>query len=210
MPPGAEDEAADCHANQWPAHVDANERPGICFESRKHRNRSVFHEHKREPARERDLQTAEGTCRVEPRDQHRQSVNDDDRCDEREHIRANIMGALDVGHRAGVQIEPLLAENRVPSPANEKIDNDQNPNREMIDLRVHKTLEIIQASELRLQLNSGTARSPRMLGRSISIKIRSGEWERILDQFKARFRVIRNDDFHNIEPEKNIRIVEHT
>jgi len=119
------------------------------------------------------------------------------------------MGALDVGHRAGVQIEPLLAENRVPTPANEKIDNDQNPNREMIDLRVHKTLEIIQASELRLQLNSGTARSPRMLGRSISIKIRSGEWERILDQFKARFRVIRNDDFHNIEPEKNIRVVEH-
>ena len=119
------------------------------------------------------------------------------------------MGALDVGHRAGVQIEPLLAENRVPTPANEKIDNDQNPNREMIDLRVHKTLEIIQASELRLQLNSGTARSPRMLGRSISIKIRSGEWERILDQFKARFRVIRNDDFHNVEPEKNIRVVEH-
>ncbi len=42
------------------------------------------------------------------------------------------------------------------------------------------------------------------------IKIRFGQRERVLDQFKARFRVIRNDDFHNIEPEKNIRIVEHS
>src|SRR5213596_1327498 len=43
-----------------------------------------------------------------------------------------------------------------------------------------------------------------------SIKIRLRERERVLDQFKARFRVIRNDDLHDIEPEKNIGIVEHS
>ena len=42
-----------------------------------------------------------------------------------------------------------------------------------------------------------------------SIKIRLRERECILDQFKAWFRVIRNDDFHNIEAKKNIGIVEH-
>ena len=42
-----------------------------------------------------------------------------------------------------------------------------------------------------------------------SVEIWLRERECILDQFKAWFRVIRNDDFHNIEAKKNIGIVEH-
>ena len=43
----------------------------------------------------------------------------------------------------------------------------------------------------------------------LSVEIRLREWECVLDQFKAWFRVVRNDDFHDIEAEKNIGIVEH-
>src|SRR5206468_9627766 len=49
------------------------------------------------------------------------------------------MRALDVGHGAGVQIEPFLAEDGVPAPADELMYNDQEPNCEMIDFRVHKS-----------------------------------------------------------------------
>src|SRR5262249_49492501 len=41
------------------------------------------------------------------------------------------------------------------------------------------------------------------------IEIGLREWECVLDQFKPWFRVVCNDDFHHVEPEKNIRIVEH-
>ena len=44
---------------------------------------------------------------------------------------------------------------------------------------------------------------------SKSVEIRLRKWERVLDQFKPWFRVVCNDYFHNIEPEKNIGIVEH-
>ena len=37
---------------------------------------------------------------------------------------------------------------------------------------------------------------------------RFGKGEGVLDQFQTWFRVIRYDDLHNIEPEKNVRIVE--
>src|SRR5438552_17966914 len=79
------------------------------------------------------------------------------------------MRALDVGHGAGVQIEPFLAEDGVPAPADELMYNDQEPNCEMIDFRVHKSLRIIQASELGLQVDSGTGRSPGHVGDHIWI-----------------------------------------
>jgi hypothetical protein len=44
--------------------------------------------------------------------------------------------------------------------------------------------------------------------RSIEVGLR--ERECVLDQFKAWFRVIRNDDFHDIKAKKNIGIIEHT
>ena len=58
--PRAEDDAADRESDQRPAHVDQDERPGICFESGEHGNGRVFDEKKREPADERDLQP--GDC----------------------------------------------------------------------------------------------------------------------------------------------------
>lgn len=44
-------------------------------------------------------------------------------------------------------------------------------------------------------------------GRSVQIWLR--EWERVLNQFKPRFRVIRNDDFHDVKAENNIGVIEH-
>ncbi len=58
------------------------------------------------------------------------------------------MSALDVGHRPGVQIEPLLAKNGVPSPADKLVNHDKDPNCEMIDFAVHKSLRIIEAAEV--------------------------------------------------------------
>jgi len=42
------------------------------------------------------------------------------------------------------------------------------------------------------------------------IKIRSGKWKCVLDQFHPRRCVIRNDDLHDIESEKNVGIIEHS
>jgi len=47
------------------------------------------------------------------------------------------MRALDVGRGLGMKIQPGVAQNGVPAPANEKINNDENPDREVIDSSVH-------------------------------------------------------------------------
>ena len=65
------------------------------------------------------------------------------------------MRALDVGHRPGMQIEPFLTEDGVPSPADELMHHDKNPNCEMIDLPVHKgPRSIIRWLELQSQADS--------------------------------------------------------
>jgi len=135
--PGAEDEAADCHAEQWPAHVDANKRPRIRLESGENRNGRVLHEYKGEPAGEREFKTAPDACRVGPRNKRCECVIDCNRSEEREHISADVVRVFDVSHCSGVQIEPLLAEDGVPAPADQKINDDEDPNGEMIDLCVH-------------------------------------------------------------------------
>ncbi len=71
------------------------------------------------------------------------------------------MRALDVGHCPGVKVEPLLAEDGVPAPADKLVNHYQGPNREMIDFGVHKSLRIIQVSEHRLQGDSGSDRAQR-------------------------------------------------
>ncbi len=43
-----------------------------------------------------------------------------------------------------------------------------------------------------------------------SVQIGFGKRERVFNQFKARFRVICDDDFHHVESEKNIGIIEHS
>jgi len=64
------------------------------------------------------------------------------------------MRVFDVSHRARMKIQPFLAKNCVPAPTDQKIHNDQNPNGEMIDLRVHRSLRIIFPLELQLQVDS--------------------------------------------------------
>src|SRR6266545_3667682 len=70
------------------------------------------------------------------------------------------MRALDVGHCPGVQIEPLLAKDGVPSPADKLVDHYQGPNREMVDFRVHNSSPIIKAPGARLQGDSSADRAP--------------------------------------------------
>src|SRR5881394_3091404 len=43
LPPGAENDTAECHAEQGPARVDTDKRPRIGFERGEHRNGRVFH-----------------------------------------------------------------------------------------------------------------------------------------------------------------------
>jgi hypothetical protein len=45
---------------------------------------------------------------------------------------------------------------------------------------------------------------------STLIKIGPGKWKCVLNQFYSRLCVIRDDDFHDIESEKDVGIVEHS
>jgi hypothetical protein len=101
------------------------------------------------------------------------------------------MRALDVRHCPCVQIQPLLAEDGVPAPADEEINDDKNPDGDVIDFIVHKFLQFYAVN-------------------LASIKVGFGERECVPYQLKAGFRVIRYNDFHNIESEKNVGIVEHS
>ena len=42
-----------------------------------------------------------------------------------------------------------------------------------------------------------------------SVKIRLGKWERVFDQFNARFCITRNEHLDDIESEKDVGIIEH-
>jgi hypothetical protein len=65
------------------------------------------------------------------------------------------MRPLDVGHGLCVEIQPDVTEDGVPTPADELMDYDQSPDREMIDLRVHKrSWPIIRRLELPSQADS--------------------------------------------------------
>ena len=64
LAPTAQDEAADCEADEGSSHVYKNKRPGISFESGKDSDRRVLDEKKREPADKSDLQTGHGIGRV--------------------------------------------------------------------------------------------------------------------------------------------------
>ena len=75
-----------------------------------------------------------------PPNQPGECVINDDRADDCEHVSADIVRTLDVSHRARVQIQPFLAEDSVPAPADDLIHDDQDPNCKMIDLRVHENL----------------------------------------------------------------------
>src|SRR5439155_27282517 len=55
----AKDEAANRESHTWLAHVDQDERPGICWKSGEQGDRRMFNKQKREPAKQRALQTGE-------------------------------------------------------------------------------------------------------------------------------------------------------
>jgi len=154
LPPGAENDTAECNAEQGPARVDTDKRPRIGFERGEHRNGRVFHKHKGEPACERDFQATPDACWIDPRDKHFECVIDSDRSKEGEHVGTDVMRVFDVSHRARMKIQPFLAKNCVPTPTDQKIDNDQNPNGELIDLRVHSSSGIVFQLGLRLQVDS--------------------------------------------------------
>jgi hypothetical protein len=138
--PGAEDQTADCKVHEWPAHVDQDERPLVRFEGGENCDRRVFDEKKGEPAQQRDFQTGNCVRGIHASDQPGQCIIDNNRRNNRQKVSAYAVSALDIGHCAGVKVEPLLAKNCVPTPTNELVHDNQNPNGEMIDLVVHETL----------------------------------------------------------------------
>ncbi len=74
---------------------------------------------------------------VRPSNKDRECVIDNDGGSEREDVSADAMCSFDVGRGFGVKIQPSVAPNGVPAPANEKINNDENPDRDVIDSSVH-------------------------------------------------------------------------
>ncbi len=75
---------------------------------------------------------------AESTDQQGQCVIDEDRRDDRDHVRYGAVRPLDVGHRLGVIVQPHLAKYGVPTPADQLMQNDENPDREVIDLVVQR------------------------------------------------------------------------
>ena len=64
------------------------------------------------------------------------------------------MCVFNVCHRARMKIQPLLAKNCIPAPADQKIHHDQDPDGEMINPGVHESVCIIRRSQGRLQVDS--------------------------------------------------------
>ena len=77
---------------------------------------------------------------------HAKRIIDNNRRNNRQKVSAYAVSALDIGHCAGVKVEPLLAKDCVPAPPNELMHDNQNPNGEMIDLVGH-----LRQSEVRLR-----------------------------------------------------------
>ena len=142
LPPGAENQSANRKPEERPAHVDANERPRIRFESGEHGNSGVFHEHKRKPAGERDLETAERAFRVQLPDQYRERVIDDDGGSEGEQVGPNAVRVLDIGSGFSMKIQPRATPNSIPTPADQEIHDGKYPNSDVIDSSVHSGREI--------------------------------------------------------------------
>lgn len=150
LPPATESETADQHPEKWSAHVDANQWPWICFERGENRNGGVFQE-ENEPNCERDFHAAPEAFCVRPSDQDREHVVNNNRPDEGEDVSADVMRSLDVGRRLRMLVQPHVAENGVPAPTDEEINDDKNPNDFVVDSNVHGRAEIIRFAGDKLQ-----------------------------------------------------------
>jgi len=50
---------------------------------------------------------------------------------------------------------------------------------------------------------------PQAVGRSTSIEVRLGKRKGVLNQFHSRLCIVRDYDFHHVEPEKDVGVIEH-
>ena len=107
---------------------------------------------------------------VGPRDKDSECVIDSDRTKEREHVGTDVMRVFDVSHGARMKIQPFLAKNCVPAPTDQKIHNDQDPNGEMINLRIHSSFGIIFPLGLQLQVDSSNGQSFSSVGQ-LSVRV---------------------------------------
>ena len=97
----------------------------------------MLNEKKGEPAEKRDFQTSNRVRRVQSTNQPGQGIIDNNCGNDCQDISANAMSTLDIGHCAGVKVEPLLAKDCVPAPTNKLMHDNQGPNSEVIDLVGH-------------------------------------------------------------------------
>jgi hypothetical protein len=137
--PCAQNKTAHREGEKRAAHIDQNERPWVCFEGGESRNGSEFHKEKSEPTTKGDFQSAGRVARFQPADQPGQTVIDRDRCGDRYEVRQKIMRLLDVSHRLGVITQPELTKNGIPTKPDQLMQNDQNPDGEVVNLVVHET-----------------------------------------------------------------------
>jgi hypothetical protein len=118
---------------------------------------------KREPADECDLQTGGCIGRIEARDEPGQCIIDDDCGEDCKEVGADIMRPVDVRHRPGMKIEPFFAEDCVPAVADELMNNDENPDSEMMDLAVHEVANYPAIEALmKADCRRGTRRGERL------------------------------------------------
>ena len=82
-------------------------------------------------------QTGNGSMRMRSADQPRQGVIHNDGGNYGERIGGPIVCSLDIGCVLRVKIQPRLAENGIPAEADELMDDDQDPNCEMVNTRLH-------------------------------------------------------------------------
>ena len=67
-----------------------------------------------------------------------QGVVRKDRRNNRNQVRRHAKSAFDVCHCASVIIQPNLSKQGVPSQSDKEVDNDENPNRKVMDLVFHQ------------------------------------------------------------------------
>ena len=146
--PGAKDQAADCKVHEWPAHIDQDDRPLVRFEGGEYGDGRVFDEKKGKPTEERYFQTGNCVRGIHASDEPGQGIINNDRRNNRQKVSAYAVITLDIGHCASVKIEPLLTKDGVPSPADKLVNHDKDPNCDMIDFGVHKSLQTIEAAEV--------------------------------------------------------------
>lgn len=135
--PSAQDQPAYGKGDQEPSHVDKHERPRVRFESRENGDGGVLDEKKCKPAKERNLRPGDRSERVGLQDQPGQGVIQDDRSQDAEEVGFDIVRVFNVGHGSGMVVQPHVSENFIPGKSDELVNDDQNPDRGVIDSSAH-------------------------------------------------------------------------